>query len=293
MTLTSLTSRWTDTTTAVNGTEVDSSGATSMTVVFNHLWTKTPAGEWRLVSGSRFRDPRASANRLQEGVSVTAPSTGGTTVAPPPPLPQGVVRIGGDIRTPLKLRDIPPIYPSAALAARVQGVVILEIDVDTTGKVVQANLLRSIPLLNQAAIDAVLQWRYEPTIVNGVAVPIRMTVTVNFLAPTAAGDAPVTAESGVANTPNAIGNRSPIKIRNVPPVYPPDALAAHVEGLVILDATLDTEGLVKDVVVLRSVPLLDQAAINAVLQWRYTPAIVDGVRVSTKVSVTINFTLPR
>ncbi len=293
--LTSLTSRWTDATVAVYGTEVDTTADTSLTVVFNHLWTKTSAGEWRLVSGSRFRDPRVSANpRVQESLTVMGPSAGGTTAAPAFPLPQGAVRIGGDIREPRKIQDMRPNYPSAALAARVQGLVILEADVDTTGKVVQANVLRSIPLLDQAAVDAVLQWRYEPTLVNGVAVPIRMTVTVNFLAPPAAGDAGSLAAPATANAPAApSGTRAPIKIRDVKPTYPPDALAAHVEGLVTLDVAIDTDGTVKDVTVVRSVPLLDQAAVDAVRRWQYTPAVVDGMRVSTRATVTITFTLPR
>jgi len=89
-------------------------------------------------------------------------------------------RIGGNIGPPTKIKDVAPVYPPEALQARLSGVVILEAVVGEDGKVRSARVLRSIPLLDQAAINAVQQWEYTPTLVNGVAVPIVMTVTVNF-----------------------------------------------------------------------------------------------------------------
>ncbi|MND07525.1 Gram-negative bacterial tonB protein [compost metagenome] len=61
-----------------------------------------------------------------------------------------------------------------------QGVVIIEATISTTGTVTDVRVLRSIPLLDQAAIDAVRQWQYSPTLLNGVPVPVIMTVTVQF-----------------------------------------------------------------------------------------------------------------
>jgi protein TonB len=90
------------------------------------------------------------------------------------------VRVGGTIAEPRKLKDVRPVYPPDAIHARVQGVVILECTIDSTGKVVQAKPLRSIPLLTEAAVEAVKQWEYTPTELNGVPVPVIMTVTVNF-----------------------------------------------------------------------------------------------------------------
>jgi periplasmic protein TonB len=75
---------------------------------------------------------------------------------------------------------VKPAYPPEAEAARVQGVVILEATIGTDGRVADAKVLRSIPLLDQAALDAVRQWEYAPTRLNGQAVPVIMTVTVNF-----------------------------------------------------------------------------------------------------------------
>ena len=90
------------------------------------------------------------------------------------------VRVGGNISPPTKTRDVQPRYPEEARAARVQGVVILEATIGSTGVVTDVSVLRSVPLLDDAAIAAVLQWQYTPTLLNGVPVPVIMTVTVNF-----------------------------------------------------------------------------------------------------------------
>ena len=99
---------------------------------------------------------------------------------PPPPPPQAPVRVGGNIKTPTKIKDVRPVYPPIAQSARVQGVVIIEATIGADGKVKDAKVLRSIPLLDQAALDAVKQWQFTPTLLNGVPVPVIMTVTVNF-----------------------------------------------------------------------------------------------------------------
>ena len=104
---------------------------------------------------------------------------GGLPDAPPPP-PQQAVRVGGQIKEPKKLKNVNPVYPDIARQARVQGVVILECTISPQGKVTDVKVLRGIPLLDQAAVEAVRQWVYTPTLLNGVPVPVIMTVTVNF-----------------------------------------------------------------------------------------------------------------
>src|SRR4029079_15492040 len=99
---------------------------------------------------------------------------------PPPPPPAAPVRVGGQIKQPTKVKDVRPVYPAIAQSARVQGVVIIEATIGPTGTVQDAKVLRSIPLLDQAALDAVKQWVFTPTTLNGVPVPVIMTVTVNF-----------------------------------------------------------------------------------------------------------------
>ena len=90
------------------------------------------------------------------------------------------MRVGGTIRQPTKLVDVRPVYPAIAQSARIQGVVILEVTIAPDGAVADAKILRSIPLLDDAAVEAVRQWKFTPTLLNGVPVPVIMTVTVNF-----------------------------------------------------------------------------------------------------------------
>jgi periplasmic protein TonB len=99
---------------------------------------------------------------------------------PDAPAPVQAVRVGGQIKEPKKLKHVAPTYPDIAKQARVQGVVILECTISPQGKVTDVKLLRGIPLLDAAAIEAVRQWVYTPTLLNGVPVPVIMTVTVNF-----------------------------------------------------------------------------------------------------------------
>ena len=99
---------------------------------------------------------------------------------PPPPAPAKPVRIGGQISAPALLRRVEPEYPGIASAARLTGIVILEATIGTDGKVAQVTVLRSIPLLDAAALEAVRQWEFQPRVVDGVGVPLIYTFPVNF-----------------------------------------------------------------------------------------------------------------
>jgi protein TonB len=102
--------------------------------------------------------------------------------APPLPVESAIkpVRVSSGIKPPTRIKDVAPDYPDIARRARVQGVVILEAIIGVDGRVQQARVLRSVPLLDQAAINAVQSWEYTPTLLDGRPVPIIMTVTVNF-----------------------------------------------------------------------------------------------------------------
>lgn len=121
-----------------------------------------------------------------DGVPVgvlTGTETGLVLPAPPPPstpAPAAPLRVGGGIAPPVKVHDAVPQYPAIAQAARVQGIVIIQATIGIDGTVVGAEVLRSVPLLDQAALEAVRQWRYTPTRLNGEPVAIVMTVTVHF-----------------------------------------------------------------------------------------------------------------
>jgi TonB family protein len=93
-----------------------------------------------------------------------------------------VIRVeSGRIREPKKVKDVRPIYPDIAKQARLQGVVVLECLIAPDGKVRFARVLRGgAPVLDVAALQAVRQWEYTPTLLDGRPVPVFMTVTVNF-----------------------------------------------------------------------------------------------------------------
>lgn len=92
----------------------------------------------------------------------------------------GALHVGGNIKPPTKTKDVKPTYPPAAREAGITGVVIIEVRIGTDGSVEDAHVLKSIPLLDEAALDAVKQWQFVPTLLNGQPVPIVMTVTINF-----------------------------------------------------------------------------------------------------------------
>lgn len=153
-----------------------------------------PIEQKRLVEEADLLRNRAMA--LQRARAATPrTTTPGTPPPPPPPAPPFAgfnepydqalsryqpLRIGGPIKAPTKIRDVKPAYPPEALAARVNGVVIIEAIIDESGTIANARILRSIPLLDNAALSAVSQWQFTPTELNGRPVPVVLTVTVNF-----------------------------------------------------------------------------------------------------------------
>lgn len=132
---------------------------------------------------------------FEVGIDVAPASIGvlegsGDVLPPPSPVPPAPtpilapIRVGGEIKRPVKTKDVAPQYPPIAVISRVEGLVIIEATIAVDGTVEHARVLRSIPLLDAAAIAAVTQWEFTPTLLNGVPVPIIMTVTVQFtLAP--------------------------------------------------------------------------------------------------------------
>ena len=96
--------------------------------------------------------------------------------------PQGEspVRVGSTLRSPKKTHDVAPVYPEAARQAGISGVVVVELTVGADGSVTAAKVLRSVPALDDAALDAVKQWRYQPELLNGKAVPFVVTAPVTF-----------------------------------------------------------------------------------------------------------------
>ena len=128
-----------------------------------------------------------SAPPVDPGALVGGPSFGDlgpvNDVVAAPPLPQGPkepLPVGGVIQPPKKVVDVAPIYPPIALAARKSGLVILQAVIDEDGSVREVKVLRSDPLFDRSAMDAVKQWRFTRPTLNGQPIPVVMTVTVGF-----------------------------------------------------------------------------------------------------------------
>ena len=100
--------------------------------------------------------------------------------APPPQGPKQPRPVGGLILPPKKIVDVLPIYPQIALAAHKEGIVILQAVIDEDGTVREVKVLRSVQLLDDAAMAAVRQWRFTIPRLNGQPIPVVMTVTVTF-----------------------------------------------------------------------------------------------------------------
>lgn len=203
---------------------------------------------------------------------------------------EGPVRVIGEIKPPRLLKQFNPRYPEIARQARVEGLVIVEAETDVSGHVQNVKILRSIPLLDQAAIDAVRQWIYEPLMIDGKPRGAIFTCTVRFQLDGGAGKILPPAKDG--EPLKLTGDvKGPKLVTQVDPIYPNAARKALVEGSVILEATTDIYGRVRDIKILRSIPLLDQAALDAVRQWVYEPPIINGKPISVTFTVAVTFVL--
>jgi protein TonB len=133
-------------------------------------------------SGGDVGDLDSRVAGVAEGVvGGSSLAGGGVLVAPPPTQePAKLLRVGGDVRAPQRIASAPLVYPAVAQAARIEGDVVLDAIIDATGVVRDVHVRRSVHLLDEAAVAAVRQWRYKPTLLNGVPVPVIMTVTVSF-----------------------------------------------------------------------------------------------------------------
>lgn len=217
---------------------------------------------------------------------------------PPPPAPpaevkkriedfeRDAVKAQGLIKPPKRIKAVPPAFPEKARQERVEGMVLLSVKVDKNGDVEDTLVLRSpSDLLEEAAIAAVKQWKYEPLILEGKSRKVVFTVTVRFkLYPEIQDISEGAVVAGDDISP-------PELLKRVDPIYPEDARQNGIQGVVILNLRTDEEGRVTQVEVLKSVPELDRAAIEAVKQWRYAPFFRDGKPKPVVFTVTVRFRL--
>ncbi|MFN8058474.1 MAG: TonB family protein [Vicinamibacterales bacterium] len=183
-------------------------------------------------------------------------------------------------------RPLAPRIESAVLPASVaidalpppETRVIVDARIDESGTVTEATVVQGAPVLAASATNAVEQWRFRP---GG---PDRATIGFNFASDYSDPGAPAPVRVGGAVAP-------PSKLRDTRPVYPEKAQQDKVQGVVICETTIGADGKVEYAMVIRSIPALDEAALDAILQWEFTPTLVDGVPHAVVMVITVNFTL--
>lgn len=111
------------------------------------------------------------------GVTTAIPAT---PLAPKENKPKVPIRVGGRVKEPRVVHRVEPVYPALAKQTHMQGTVIIEAIIDEQGNVTEMKVVSGPPLLIQAAVDAVRQWKYEPTYLNEQPVPVQLNVTVTF-----------------------------------------------------------------------------------------------------------------
>lgn len=220
---------------------------------------------------------------LPEPARIVVGGAGGISIEE---LERGAIKAVGETKPPELINKVDPVYPKLARRARVEGVVILNVRTDEDGRVDQVKVANSNdPFLTRAAIEAVKQWRYQPFYSKGIRYPILFTVTVRFQLSHGEDDKGREPEE---NTPLL----RPEIIHQVEPVYPERARRAGIEGIVMMRVRTDIEGNVISITVLRSdSTILNQAAIDAVEQWKYQPLYRNGIPTPIVTQVAVKFRL--
>jgi TonB family protein len=225
------------------------------------------------------------------------------------------VRVDENVMSVHLLKRVSPVYPPLARQARIQGTVILKVQITKSGDVEKIQLVSGHPMLAPAAIEAVKQWKYDPYLLSGEPVEVLTNVAVNFTlagtAPTAgvasnvsAGPAGGVASGVVSSNPGdqtspavpqrvrvSAGVAQGLLVSKVNPMYPPDARDQRIQGVVLLQATIDKEGNVASLQLITGHPLLAPAAIEAVKQWKYRPYLLNGNPLEVNTQIQVNFTL--
>jgi TonB family protein len=214
------------------------------------------------------------------------------------------IRVGGNLQASKLVTQVPPVYPPLAKQARIQGVVRFQVTSGQDGRVLDVQVVSGHPLLIPAAQEAVKQWVYRPTLLNGRAVEVVTIVDVNFtLSPEAgraeaqplAAEPPAAASSAPSGAPQRVrvgGNIQAAKlVRHVRPAYPPLARQARIQGMVRFTVIIGTDGRVENMQLVSGHPLLVPAAQEAVKQWVYQPTFLNGREVEVLTQVDVAFSL--
>jgi TonB family protein len=215
--------------------------------------------------------------------------------------PQVPIQVPPNSSPTLLVRKVAPVYPPLARQARIQGTVVLSIVISKDGEVRDTKLVSGHPMLSPAAIEAVKQWRYKPYISDDKPVEVETIVRVGFKI----ADGPEVSSPRASQQDSASRGVVPQLVRvaagimqgllehKVDPEYPADAKEKHIAGTVLLNVDIDDEGNVGRVELVSGHPMLAPAAMDAVLQWRYRPFVLNGEAVPVETTVQVQFALAR
>jgi TonB family protein len=213
--------------------------------------------------------------------------------------PPNKINIAPGVAAGLLCEKFQPIYPPIAKAARVSGTVVLQATISKTGEVENLRVISGPAMLQQAALDAVKNWRYRPYLLNNEPVEVDTTVNVIFTL----GGSSVSGSSSANDSGPQERAAPPIKIhisagvaegmliQKTDPIYPPIAKAARITGTVVLSVILSKTGEVESLKVISGPAMLQQAAMDAVKIWRYRPYLLNNEPVEVDTTVNVIFTL--
>jgi TonB family protein len=183
---------------------------------------------------------------------------------------------------------VTPQYPDEARQQHSTGKVVLQILIDNEGKVKDASVLTGDALLSNAALTAVKQWKFRPYLLKDEHVEVETTATVEYTA-----DPPFVITPKPFQGPRKVrvsqGVLEKSIVRRVEPQYPSEAKANHIQGDVLIDATIDTKGNIARLNVIKGDPVLAKAAVEAVRQWKYTPYSIQGDPVEVETTILVRF----
>jgi TonB family protein len=207
--------------------------------------------------------------------------------------------------------DPKPIYPITAQKRGVQGKVWVQLHISETGDVESADIISGEPELARAVQEAMKKWKFKPYIHNGKPVKVNVKMPYDFafksqivdakVPPDSSANAPA-APTDTAGTPGegpsgnlpqklrvSSGVADGLKVHDVQPIYPPEALINHIQGQVIFQATIGKDGLIHNLKVLSGHPVLAEATKGAVEQWRYRPYVLKGNPVEVETTIKVVF----
>jgi TonB family protein len=206
----------------------------------------------------------------------------------------GRIRVGGNVQQDKLVSQVRPQYPPLAKQARIQGTVRLSAVIGTDGDVKHLEVVSGHPLLVPAAVEAVRQWVYKPTLLNGTPVEVITQIDINFalsdVSPGAAGGVPGGAAEG---PPYRVGGAvsAPSLARKLEPSFPEALRHQGLTATVVLRVVIGADGKISGAYVTRidGRPEFGDAALDAVRQWEFKPGTKDGQPVEVEATIEVNF----